>query len=63
MDICSNTNNKHFRWSKRLLDKYFEYIVAHVTYDISAENIYGTNYNIKAMRRQGFGYPDFDCFF
>lgn len=63
MDTCKATNNPHLLWFERLLDKHFEGIIAHATYDISAGKIEGINNKIKTLRRRGYGYPDDEYFF
>ena len=63
IDICDATENKHFKWFSRLLTNYFEGIIAHGTYKISAGKIEGINNKIKTIRRQGYGYPDDEYFF
>ena len=63
MDMCKATGNEHFQWFGRLLDRHFEGVIAHATYDISASKIEGINNKIKTLRRQGYGYPDDEYFF
>lgn len=63
MELCSGTDNAHFQWFERLLDKHFEGIIAHATYRISSGKIEGINNKIKTLRRQGYGYPDDEYFF
>lgn len=63
MDICQETDNKHFQWFARLIDNHFSGIIAHATYRISAGKIEGINNKIKTLRRQGYGYPDDEYFF
>lgn len=63
MDTCKATGNPHLLWFEHLLDKHFEGIIAHATYNISAGKIEGINNKIKTLRRQGYGYPDDEYFF
>lgn len=63
MDTCKAAGNPHLLWFERLIDKHFEGIIAHATYDISAAKIEGINNKIKTLRRQGYGYPDDEYFF
>lgn len=63
MDTCKAVGNPHLLWFERLIDKHFEGIIAHATYDISAAKIEGINNKIKTLRRQGYGYPDDEYFF
>lgn len=63
IDICNNTNNKHFKWFARLLESHFEGIIAHATFKISSGKVEGTNNMIKTIRRQAYGYRDNDYFF
>ena len=63
MDICLATGNKHLKWFYNLLDRHFEGIIAHATYNISAGKIEGINQKIKTLRRHGYGYPDDEYFF
>lgn len=63
IDLCRATKNKHFQWFARLLDRHFEGVIAHATYNISASKIEGINNKIKTLRRQGYGYPDDEYFF
>ena len=63
IDLCKSTHNRHFFWFSNLLDKHFEGIIAHATYNISAGKIEGINNKIKTLRRQGYGYPDDEYFF
>ena len=63
MEMCRATGNRHLLWFEKLLGNHFEGIIAHATYDISAAKIEGINNKIKTLRRQGYGYPDDECFF
>lgn len=62
-DMCKATGNSYLKWFERLPGNHFEGIIAHATYNISAAKIEGINNKIKTIRRQGYGYPDDDCFF
>jgi transposase len=63
MDTCIASENVHLRWFGRLLDKHFEGIIAHATYEISSGKMEGINNKIKVLRRQAYGLPDDDYFF
>jgi len=63
IDLCRATENSHFCWFARLLERHIEGIIAHATYSISSGKIEGINNMIKTLRRQGYGYPDDDYFF
>jgi len=63
MELCSATGNKHFLWFRNLIDKHFEGIIAHATYQITSGKVEGINNKIKTLRRQGYGYPDDEYFF
>lgn len=63
IDLCHATENCHFKWFARLLEKHITGIIAHATFHISSGKIEGINNKIKTLRRQGFGYPDDDYFF
>jgi len=63
IEICKGTNNKHFEWFAKLLDKHIDGIVSHAKYHISTGKLEGTNNMIKTIRRKGYGYPDDYYFF
>lgn len=60
---CNETENEHFKWFARLLEKHMYGITTHATLQISSGKVEGFNNMIKTIRRQGFGYPDDDYFF
>lgn len=63
IQLCKDTNNKHFEKFGRLIENHFDGIVAHARYRISSGKIEGINNKIKTLRRQGYGYPDDEYFF
>lgn len=63
MSLCRETKNPNFLRFEKLLDRHFEGIIAHATYNISTSKLEGINNKIKTIRRQGYGYPDDDYFF
>ena len=63
MDICSETNNKHFLWFRKLIDNHFEGMIAHATYKVSNGILEGFNNSIKTLRRQSYGLPVDEYFF
>ena len=63
MDICEATGNRHLLWFRNLLDKHFEGIIAHATFQITSGKVEGINQKIKTLRRHGYGYPDDEYFF
>ena len=63
IDLCKDTENKHFLWFSRLLENHIDGIITHATYKISSGKIEGINNKIKTLRRQGYGYPDDEYFF
>ncbi len=60
---CNETENEHFKWFARLLEKHMYGITTHATLQISSGKVEGFNNMIKTIRRQRFGYPDDDYFF
>ena len=63
IELCEAADSKPPRWFGRLLLNHFEGIIAHATYPISSGKAEGINQRIKALRRQGYGYPDDEYFF
>ena len=63
MDICEATGNRHLLWFRNLLDKHFEGIIAHASFQITSGKVEGINQKIKTLRRHGYGYPDDEYFF
>ena len=63
MDICEDSGNKHLKWFENLLDKHFEGIIAHATFQITNGRLEGINNKIKTLRRQAYGYRDDEYFF
>ena len=63
MDICEATGNRHLLWFRKLLDKHFEGLIAHATFQITSGKVEGINQKIKTLRRHGYGYPDDEYFF
>ena len=63
IEICRETQNKHFEKYANLLERHMAGIVTHADYRISSGRVEGTNGMIKALRRTGYGYPDDDYFF
>ena len=63
IDTCKATENIHFLWFARLLEKHFTGIIAHATFRISSGKIEGINNKIKTLRRQAYGIPDDEYFF
>ena len=63
IELCDSTGNKHFRWFSRLLYNHYSGIIAHVYYGASSGKIEGINNKIKAIRHNGYGYPDDEYFF
>lgn len=63
MELCEETENKHFIWFKNLLLNHYEGIIAHASIGISSGKIEGINNKIKTVRRMGYGYPDDEYFF
>ena len=47
IDICNDTGDKHFMWFSRLLENYYEGIIAHATYRISSGKVEGTNISLR----------------
>ena len=48
---------------RKLLNKYFEGVITHLTYRISSGKIEGINRKIKTIRSHGYAYPDNEYFF
>ena len=63
IQLCRDTNNKHFEKFAKLIETHLDGIVAHAKYRISSGKIEGINNKIKTLRRQGYGYPDDEYFF
>ena len=63
INVCEETENKHFLWFAKLLRRHRNGIITHATYKISAGKIEGINNRIKTLRRQSYGLPDDEYFF
>ena len=63
IQICDETENKHFLWFSKLLSDHYDGIIAHAKYNISTGKVEGTNQMIKTLRRQSYGFPDDEYFF
>lgn len=63
IDTCRSTENSHFLWFAKMLERHYEGIIAHATYGISSGKIEGINHKIKTLRRQAYGIPDDEYFF
>ena len=63
VEICEATENKHFKWFSKLINRHFNGMAAHVEFRLSNAKIEGINNKIKTLRRQGYGYPDDEYFF
>ena len=63
IDICIETENSHFKWFARLLQRHLSGIYSFAKYRISTGKLEGINNKIKTERRKGYGYPDDEYFF
>ena len=63
VQICNESDNKHFEWFSKLLINHWNGILNHSVYNISNGKIEGMNNKIKTLRRLGYGYPDDEYFF
>ena len=63
IDICRETDNRHFNWFANLLEEHIEGIVTHAKYQLSSGRVEGTVNLIKTIRRKGYGYPDDEYLF
>ena len=63
VEICEATENKHFQWFSKLINRHFNGMAAHAKFRLSNAKIEGINNKIKTLRRQGYGYPDDEYFF
>lgn len=63
IEICEETENKHFLWFSNMLLNHYEGIIAHATYRISSGKVEGINTKIKEIRRRSYGINDDDYFF
>lgn len=61
--VCEGTGNRHFQWFANLLANHIDGIAGHATRAISSGKVEGANNRIETIRRQGYGYPDGECFF
>lgn len=63
IDICIETENSHFKWFARLLQRHLSGIYSFAKYRISTGKLEGINNKIKTERCKGYGYPDDEYFF
>lgn len=63
IDICIETENSHFKWFARLLQRHLSGIYSFAKHRISTGKLEGINNKIKTERRKGYGYPDDEYFF
>ena len=63
IDICIETENSHFKWFARLLQRHLSGIYSFAKYKISTGKLEGINSKIKTERHKGYGYPDDEYFF
>lgn len=60
---CNATGNNHFVWFAKLLDSYFEEIIAYASIPISSGRMEGINNKFNTLHRQAYGFPDDEYFF
>ena len=63
IQLCKETDNKHFLWFAKLLEQHYQGIINHAKHHISTGKVEGTNRMLKTLRRKSYGIPDDEYFF